>query len=109
MFYVPSVMPKATPYDFSKSYNPAAVNPQVAQNLTEVQQLRDNFWGQVEHIGQQGDHSMIEQVDWMTWMTYLSKTPDMLEHGITANFPYDLHWHSGAYPGAWHVVNNDNE
>jgi len=42
-------------------------------------------------------------------LTYLNKTSDILEHGATANFPYAMQWESGAYPGSWHQVPNDNE
>lgn len=109
MLYVPETLPKSQPCDLSKSYNPTTCPPQTAQSLNETQGLRDNFWNTFNNIQQQGDHAMIDNLDWMPLLVYLNKTPDLLEFSQQANFPYTMQWESGAFPGSWHTINDDNE
>lgn len=109
MLYVPETLPKSQPVDLSKTYNPQTCPPATAQNLKEIQGLRDNFWNTFNNIQQQGDHAMIDNVDWLPLLTYLNKTPDLLEFSQQANFPFPMQWESGAFPGSWHTINDDNE
>merc|ERR1712217_426964 len=104
MLYVPETLAKSQPCDFSTSYNPTSTPPQTAQNLREAQDLRNNFWNTFTNIQQQGDHVMLDNVDWMALLQYMNKTPDLLEFSQQANFPYQMQWESGAFPGSWHTV-----
>jgi len=57
---VPSILAKSEPYDFSQSYNPTVCPPQVAANLAEIQNLRNNFYMQFKNIQGASDHQLIE-------------------------------------------------
>lgn len=109
MIYVPEHLPKSQPCDFKQTYNPQTCPPAVAQNLQEIEGLRANFYNTFNNIQQQGDHAMIDNIDWLPLLTYLNKTPDLLEYSQQANFPFPIQWESGAYPGSWHTVGDDNE
>lgn len=109
MLYVPGTLPKSQPCDFTQTYNPTTCPPAIAQMLKELEGLRANFYNTFYNVQQAGDHQMIDNMDWMPLLTYLNKTPDLLEYSQQANFPFPIQWESGAYPGSWHTVGDDNE
>ena len=109
MLYVPENLPKSQPCDFKTTYNPSTCPPATAQNLQTIEGLRANFYNTFNNVQQSGDHEMIDNIDWMPLLTYLNKTPDLLEYSQQANFPFPMQWESGAYPGSWHTVGDDNE
>ena len=109
MLYVPEHLPKSQPCDFSQTYNPTTCPPAIAQNLKNIEQLRQNFYNTFYNVQQSGDHEMLDQIDWFPLLEYLNKVPDLLEFSQQANYPFPIQWESGAYPGSWHTVNDDNE
>jgi len=109
MLYVPTELPKSQPCDFTKTYNPATCPPAIAQNLKELEGLRANFYTTFFNVQQAGDHQMIDNIDWLPLLTYLNKGPELLEYSAQANFPFPIQWESGAFPGSWHTINDDNE
>jgi len=109
MLYVPSNLPKSEPCDFTQTYNPTTCPPAIAQNLQEIMGLRSNFYTTFANVQQSGDHEMIDNIDWFPLLTYLNKGAELLEYSQQANYPFPIQWESGAYPGSWHTVNDDNE
>jgi len=53
---------------------------------------------------------VVETIDWFPLVEYMNSLPDLLEFGTKkANYPFNMSWESGAFPGGAHNVNNDNE
>jgi len=109
MLYVPEMLPKSQHCDFAQTYNPATCPPQTAQMLKNLQDLRGNFYNTFSNIQNSGEHEMIDQLDWFPLLEYLNQTTFLLEYSQQANFPFPIQWESGAFPGSWHSVNDDNE
>ena len=109
MLYVPENLPKSQPCDFSQTYNPTTCPPAIAQNLKNVEGLRNNFYNTFHNIQTAGEHEMIDQLDWFPLLEYMNKSSDLLEYSQQANFPFPIQWESGAFPGSWHTVGDDNE
>lgn len=109
MFYSPSQLVTSQPTDLNKAFDPTQCPPQRAQDLNEIIQLRNNFYNTFQMLSQKGEHELINEIDWMPLMTYLNKGPNLLEHGAAAQFCYEMSWLSGAFPGGWHNITNENE
>lgn len=89
MLYIFNQVPQAQPADLSKSFDSLQTSPDVSTKITQVTQLRNNFFATLGQLTTKPMTEVVDEINWMPLISYLNCGVDLLELGVKkANYPF---------------------
>lgn len=107
MFYFFEQVPQAQPADLQKSFDHLSTPPEVSKLVYDITGLRNHFFATMGQLTTKPITEIVEVIEWEQLLTYMNKTPDLLELGVKkANFPFVLNYQPFSNPGQVVSCNN---